>query len=175
MIWVLGQNNQKRIGPLIFSVNPRPNTLILGSKLFQLDLIWYDYPISILVCFNLIWSSILIWCKNLGQIVTAGSLSSSMLVCSVFVRTPFALYLGGYNNDMVQGNNLLCGLIVMELGNILLIVRLLTSHWTSSQKLGRCASRRVRSVWKSLGQVRFGSKMFRLKILAYLHSCILSY
>ena len=37
----------------------------------------------------------------------------------------------------------------------------------SSQKLGRCASRRVRSVWKSLVQVRFGSKMFRLKILAY--------
>ena len=46
---------------------------------------------------------------------------------------------------------------------------------TSSQKLGRCASRRVRSVWKSVGQVRFGSKMFWLKILAYLHSCILSY
>ena len=46
---------------------------------------------------------------------------------------------------------------------------------TSSQKLRRCASRRVRSVWKSLGQVRFWSKMFGLKILAYLHSCILSY
>ena len=28
---------------------------------------------------------------------------------------------------------------------------------------------------KSLGQVRFGSKMFGLKVLAYLHSCILLY
>ena len=28
---------------------------------------------------------------------------------------------------------------------------------TSSQKLGRCASRRVRLVWKTLGQVRFGN------------------
>ena len=46
---------------------------------------------------------------------------------------------------------------------------------TSSQKLGRCAIHWLRSVWKSLGQVRFGSKMFRLKIFAYLHSCILSY
>ena len=41
---------------------------------------------------------------------------------------------------------------------------------TSSQKLKRCASRRVHSVWKNLGQVRFGSK-----ILTYLHSCILSF
>ena len=49
------------------------------------------------------------------------------------------------------------------------------THKTSSQKLGRCASRRIRSIWKSLGRVRFWSKMFRLKILAYLHSCILSY
>ena len=31
---------------------------------------------------------------------------------------------------------------------------------TSSQKLGRCASRQVRSVWKSLGRVSFGSKKF---------------
>ena len=31
---------------------------------------------------------------------------------------------------------------------------------TSSQKLGRHASRHVRSVWKSLGRVSFGSKIF---------------
>ena len=35
---------------------------------------------------------------------------------------------------------------------------------TSLQKLGRHASRRVRSVWKSLGRVSFGSKKFGLKI-----------
>ena len=39
---------------------------------------------------------------------------------------------------------------------------------TSSQKLRRCASRRVRSVWKSLGQVTFGWKKFGPKILAHL-------
>ena len=49
------------------------------------------------------------------------------------------------------------------------------SNLTSSQKLGRHALHRVRSVLKSLGWVSFGSKMFGLKILAYLHSCILSY
>ena len=38
---------------------------------------------------------------------------------------------------------------------------------TSSQKLGRCASR-VRSVWKSLGWLTFGSKKSGPKILAYL-------
>ena len=36
---------------------------------------------------------------------------------------------------------------------------------TSSQKLGRHASRRVRSVWKSFGRVSFGSKKFGPKIL----------
>ena len=51
--------------------------------------------------------------------------------------------------------------------------QLLYSIPTSSQKLGICASRRVRSVWKSLGHVRFGSKMFWLKILAFLHIFIL--
>ena len=39
---------------------------------------------------------------------------------------------------------------------------------TSSQKLGRCVSCRLRSVWKSLGWVSFGSKKFEPKILAYL-------
>ena len=51
---------------------------------------------------------------------------------------------------------------------IMMIVILSTSDGTSSQKLGRCASSRVRSVWKSLGWVTFGSKKFGPKILAYL-------
>ena len=39
------------------------------------------------------------------------------------------------------------------------------SIWANSQKLGRCASRRVHSAWKSLGRVSFGSKKFGSKIL----------
>ena len=51
-------------------------------------------------------------------------------------------------------------------------------HWlswpkTSSQKLGRCASRRVRSVRKSLGQIKdLSQKCLHSK---YLHTCILAY
>ena len=47
---------------------------------------------------------------------------------------------------------------------------------TSSQKLGRCASRRISSVWKSLGQERFESKNVSTQntcILAFLHTFIL--
>ena len=46
---------------------------------------------------------------------------------------------------------------------------------TSPQKLGRCASCRVRSVWKSLGWVTFGSKKFGPKILAYLQYTFAKY
>ena len=41
---------------------------------------------------------------------------------------------------------------------------------TSSQKLGRHASHRVRSVWKSLARVSFGSKKFGAKIFLLIFS-----
>ena len=43
-------------------------------------------------------------------------------------------------------------------------------HLTSSQKLRRCASRQARFVWKSLGQVDFGSKKFGPKIFLSMFS-----
>ena len=49
--------------------------------------------------------------------------------------------------------------ITIKMTTIITIITMITS----SQKLGRCASRRVSSVWKSLGWVTFGSK--------YLHTC----
>ena len=49
---------------------------------------------------------------------------------------------------------------ILHLNQINMVIK---GKWTSSQKLGRHALHWVRSVWKSLGWVSFGSKSFWVK------------